>query len=177
MKKIIIINFIAIVFIILFLELIVRFLNLSGLMGIDSGLIYEKNNINYLVPGSSGLLFNAKVYIDNNGYRVPAKSYKYKASKNLLFIGDSTTFGNGVIEEETFVGRLREEFNEINFPIDKEAHFTLNGGEPTLHPNILDIVKMCNAKGSVEVLSNGTASIEKYNILLDYAKINISLHH
>ena len=115
MKKIIIINFVAIVFIILFLELIVRFLNLSGLMGIDSGLIYEKNNINYLVPGSSGLLFNAKVYIDSNGYRVPTKSYKYKASKSLLFIGDSTTFGNGVIEEETFVGRLRKEFNEINF--------------------------------------------------------------
>jgi len=75
------------------------------------------------------------------------------------------------------MAQYQKEFNEINFPIDKEAHFTLNGGEPTLHPNILDIVKMCNAKGSVEVLSNGTASIEKYNILLDYAKINISLHH
>jgi len=115
MKKIFIINFVIIIFIILFLELFIKFFNFSALMGIESGLMYHKNNNHHLVPGSNGLIFNTKVYIDNNGYRIPAKSFKYTTSNNLLFIGDSTTFGNGVIEEETFVGRLRKNFNEINF--------------------------------------------------------------
>ena len=73
--------------------------------------------------------------------------------------------------------QLQQEFNNIKVPEGRSVHFNLNGGEPTIHPNIIDIVKMCHSRGSVELLSNGTASVKKYNELLDYAKINISLHH
>jgi organic radical activating enzyme len=73
--------------------------------------------------------------------------------------------------------QYKKEFEEIEVPPGREIHFNLNGGEPTLHPNILDIVKMCKKRGTVELLSNGTASIKLYNELLEHTKINISLHH
>lgn len=73
--------------------------------------------------------------------------------------------------------QYKKEFDEIEIPPGREVHFNLNGGEPTLHPNILDIVKMCKKRGSVELLSNGTASIKLYNELLEHTKINISMHH
>lgn len=73
--------------------------------------------------------------------------------------------------------QYKKEFEEIEVPPNREIHFNLNGGEPTLHPNILDIVKMCKKRGTVELLSNGTASIKMYNELLEHTKINISLHH
>tara|TARA_R110002074_G_scaffold145999_1_gene295293 strand:+ start:114 stop:1058 length:945 start_codon:yes stop_codon:yes gene_type:complete len=72
--------------------------------------------------------------------------------------------------------QYQKEFSEIEAN-GKQTHFTLNGGEPTLHPNILDIVKMCKETGTVEILSNGTAPINMYNNLLKYAKVTISLHH
>jgi organic radical activating enzyme len=73
--------------------------------------------------------------------------------------------------------QLQQEFNDIIVPDNRAVHFNLNGGEPTIHPNIMDILKMCHSKGTVEMLSNGTASVSKYNDILDYAKVNISLHH
>jgi len=115
MKKLIFINFLITFLILLFFEFTIRVLNLSNLMGIDAGLMYQKNENHFMTPDSSGLIFGAKVYIDNNGYRVPSKSYKYEGSKNILFIGDSVTFGNGVLEEETFIGKLRKDFQKINF--------------------------------------------------------------
>ena len=36
---------------------------------------------------------------------------------------------------------------------------------------------MCKKTGTVELLSNGTAPVKMYDNLLDYAKINISIHH
>ena len=127
---------------------------------------YDINDGPIIACGLYGLLLNQRFVVDWNLLRRCNFSCTYCAPD----IHD-------LVSGYPPMAQYQKEFNEINFPIDKEAHFTLNGGEPTLHPNILDIVKMCNAKGSVEVLSNGTASIEKYNILLDYAKINISLHH
>ena len=73
--------------------------------------------------------------------------------------------------------QLQQEFNDIIVPDNRAVHFNLNGGEPTIHPDIMDILKMCHSKGTVEMLSNGTASVSKYNDILDYAKVNISLHH
>ena len=115
MKKVIFINFIILIFIILLLEIFANVLKLSGLMGIQSGLIYNKNGIHYLTPNSTGKVFNKKVFIDNYGFRVPNMNYNYEGKKNVLIIGDSQTFGNGVLEEETFVGMLRDEFKNINF--------------------------------------------------------------
>ena len=115
MKKIFFINLITIISIILILELIIRFFNYSNLMGADSKLFNWQNGHHYLTPNSSGLVFNTKVYIDKSGYRVPYNSFAYAGDKNVFFVGDSTTFGMGVPEEEIFVGRLRKKFNKINF--------------------------------------------------------------
>ncbi len=116
MKKIILINIIIIIFILIFLELIANIFRISNLMGIEPGLIknYE-NNIHRMVPNSSGIHFGKKIFIDDYGYRVPYKNYKYNNSnKSMIFIGDSTTFGNGVKEENTFVGRVRKDLGDWN---------------------------------------------------------------
>ena len=65
-----------------------------------------------------------------------------------------------------------------NFPDGKTVHHILQGGEPVLHPNILEIAEMCRERGTVELLTNGTANIPKYEKFLDMGcSINISLHH
>ena len=115
MKKIIFINFVILVSMILLLEIFTNFFKLSGLMGIQSGLIYNKNGFHYLTPNSTGKVFKKKVYTDENGYRVPNNDFKYNGKKNILIIGDSQTFGNGVLEEESFIGLLRNKFKNINF--------------------------------------------------------------
>ena len=82
MKKIIFINSIILIFMIIFLEIFANFFKLSGLMGIESGLIYNKSGIHYLKPNSTGAVFEKKVYTDKNGYRVPnAKSLVSKEKK------------------------------------------------------------------------------------------------
>ena len=43
---------------------------------------------------------------------------------------------------------------------------------------ILEIAEMCRERGTVELLTNGTANIPKYEKFLDMGcSINISLHH
>tara|TARA_B100001250_G_scaffold390791_1_gene391066 strand:+ start:53 stop:1039 length:987 start_codon:yes stop_codon:yes gene_type:complete len=115
MRKIILINIIVSIFILIFLELIANFFKISNLMGIEPGLIGNyKNNIHRMIPNSSGIHFGQKIFIDSNGYRVPYKDYRYNNSNNSVsIIGDSTAFGNGVREENTFVGILRK--NSINW--------------------------------------------------------------
>jgi len=117
MKKIILINIIVLIFILIFLELIANFFKISNLMGIEPGLIGNyKNNIHRMIPNSSGIHFGQKIFIDSNGYRVPYKDYEYNDSNNSVsIIGDSTAFGNGVREENTFVGRLRKDLINWNF--------------------------------------------------------------
>lgn len=60
-------------------------------------------------PNVQAQAFGMPVYIDSNGFRVPAPDYRYPAnpSGTLLLIGDSLTFGVGVEERATFAGRLR----------------------------------------------------------------------
>ena len=73
---------------------------------------------------------------------------------------------------------IKEHYNSINFPDGKTVHHILQGGEPVLHPNILEIAEMCRERGTVELLTNGTANIPKYEKFLDMGcSINISLHH
>ena len=110
-KKIIFINIILIISIILTIEIFANFFKISNLMGIEKGLIKVKNDTHVMVPNSSGIHFGQKIYIDKNGYRVPSKNYKYRDTNKIYIIGDSTSFGNGIIEEKTFVGILRLNFN------------------------------------------------------------------
>jgi organic radical activating enzyme len=52
-----------------------------------------------------------------------------------------------------------------------------SGGEPTLHPNILDAVKMCHDKGvpRIGMTSNGSNHLTLYKNLVDAGLTNISI--
>ena len=56
-----------------------------------------------------------KVYTDENGFRYSGK--KLPKDKNVIFLGDSQTFGVGSNWEDTFVGILEERFKNIIFLI------------------------------------------------------------
>ena len=115
--RIIFVNVAITIVLILFLELFARVFQISGLMGIDSSVVEYENDYSLfkLKKNSEGKIFGKKIFVDNNGFRVPEKSFKYIVNKPaIFFIGDSITFGNGVVEEETFVGKLRSELNNFN---------------------------------------------------------------
>lgn len=63
-------------------------------------------------PNATGTSFGVEVYSDANGYRVPQNYVARHADSSVLLIGDSVTFGVGVLEEQTFAGRLRSAFPE-----------------------------------------------------------------
>ncbi|MCU0611479.1 MAG: hypothetical protein MUE60_06780 [Candidatus Eisenbacteria bacterium] len=81
-----------------------------------------------LIPGADmEFLFESthtpvRVTINQHGLRGPAPRMSPSA-KRVLFLGDSVTFGYGVEEESTFVGRVREEWRRSLS--DREA---VNGG-------------------------------------------------
>ena len=116
MLRIIFYNFLFVILIIFSLEIFVRFLDLSQALGIDKKLIamdesrfhfkYKKN--------SEGKVFGNLSIIDERGFRVPYKGYKYEKKKNILIIGDSVAFGNGVDENITFVGKIRQNLKNYN---------------------------------------------------------------
>ena len=117
MKKIIGINLIIFFGIFILLEPISRFFNLAGLMGHSQNTYINKGkNLHALKADNEGKIFNSKYYTDKYGYRVPKPNFNYsKDKKSIFFIGDSVTFGNGVLEQNTFVGKLRKEFKSLNF--------------------------------------------------------------
>ena len=83
-------------------------------MGIQEGLLYKKNNVNFFYPNAEGIIFDEKIFTDKYGFRVPAKDFNYTGNKNILILGDSVAFGNGVKEEKTFVGLLRDNIKDYN---------------------------------------------------------------
>tara|TARA_B100000029_G_scaffold510211_1_gene601170 strand:- start:327 stop:1283 length:957 start_codon:yes stop_codon:yes gene_type:complete len=115
-KKIIFVNLIAIITIIVSLELIAKTFKLSQLVGLDSNVtISNDENFHSLKKNSKGIVFGKKVFIDSNGFRVPYENFHYTLDfTSIFFIGDSTTFGNGVIEEDSFVGKIRSKKKNIN---------------------------------------------------------------
>ena len=116
MKKVFIINLGIIFFILISLEVLANFFKLSDLRGIEKGLINTNHAIHKMIPGSSGVQFGKKIFIDKYGFRSPHENYNYKNGNDSVFIiGDSVAFGNGVEEEKIFIGRLRKEFENINF--------------------------------------------------------------
>ena len=60
-------------------------------------------------PNIQGVSFQATVYTDGNGFRIPRPDYQYPQTQHnkVLILGDSVAFGTGVAEEKTFVGLLR----------------------------------------------------------------------
>lgn len=108
-------------------------------MGIQSGLIKKINNTNYLNPNEEGVIFDEKVYTDKNGFRVPSKNFKYIGKKNIFILGDSVTFGNGVKEEETFIGLMRNDFKNINI-----LNSSIPGYQIKDHVKVIHLTKKFN---------------------------------
>ena len=98
----------------------------SGLMGIQKGMIYKGENTHYLKPHNEGIVFNEIVFTDSNGYRVPSKNYKYTGDSDIFILGDSVAFGNGVKEQETFIGLLRKELSKNNFLNSSAPGYQIN---------------------------------------------------
>ena len=115
MEKIIFFNLIILFIIIISCELFLKTFKISQLMGIDSKVLTFKDGIHFLTPSSSGYVFSKKVYIDKDGNRIPKERAKINQKKNIVIIGDSDAFGNGVLEEETFVGLMRKQYKTYNF--------------------------------------------------------------
>ena len=84
-------------------------------MGLESELIYKENKSHYFYPNKTGIVFDKKVYTDKFSFRVPDISFKYQNDKNIYIIGDSVSFGNGIKEQNTFIGLLRTKYNKKNF--------------------------------------------------------------
>ena len=114
-KKIILINLMIVFILVISLELIFNFFKLSGLMGIQRGLIYSKNDNFFLSPNSSGIVFDEKVFTDKYGFRVPYENFDYSNKENIFVLGDSVAFGNGISEDKTFDGLLRNSIIKKNF--------------------------------------------------------------
>ena len=115
-----------IIFIILILEVVINFFNLSNLLGVQKDLIYNKNTSHYLMPNASGNVFGVKIFTDNNGFRVRESNYKYIGKKNIYIMGDSTSFGPGVKEENTFVGLLRVKNLNVNLYNNSVLGYQIN---------------------------------------------------
>ena len=96
-------------------EIIIRTLKLSQLMGIDSKIINYETQVHKLKPNTSGYVFSRKVFIDQDGNRIPKNYQRSINKKNILIIGDSVAFGNGIDEENTFVGLMRSKYKKYEF--------------------------------------------------------------
>ena len=114
-------------------------------MGIKSGLIYKENESHYFYPNKTGIIFNKKVFTDKFSFRVPEISFKYQNDKNIYIIGDSVSFGNGIKEQNTFVGLLRKKYNQKNF---------LNSSVPgyQIKDHVINIPKIKNFKNVEKII-------------------------
>ena len=116
MKRILLINLLVIFAIILTLEFGARVIHLADIKGADNIYIKGlKNGYLHIRPNIEGKVFGKKIYTDSNGFRIPNINFKYKKNiSSILFVGDSTLFGNGVDEKKTFLGLIRSELKKTN---------------------------------------------------------------
>ncbi len=98
------------IFILLFaFETILRFFSLSQIQGYRVELINE--SLPKIKKNTEGIVLGKKIYVDQNGYRIPFKNFNYQGNEKVFFLGDSVTFGVGVKEEDSFVGIYRKNFD------------------------------------------------------------------
>ncbi len=108
MKKVIINNFLIILIFFFMIEIFLNIFGFSDLRGYGKEFGDKKKNVETIV-------FGKKVFLDEYGYRVPSKNFRYdESSKKIIFIGDSVLFGSGVVEQKTFAGKLRLKKNNIS---------------------------------------------------------------
>tara|TARA_B100001540_G_scaffold312587_1_gene333970 strand:+ start:139 stop:1113 length:975 start_codon:yes stop_codon:yes gene_type:complete len=95
-----------------------------------------------------------KVYTDNNGFRFSGIRRGPK-DNNLVFLGDSQTFGVGSDWENTFVGMLESEFEKYNF-----FNLAVPSYSPTVYEYILN-----------KFLEKESLSISKIFVLIDLTDV------
>lgn len=68
--------------------------------------------------------------------------------------------------------------NLLNNFKPEQLHIEITGGEPTLNPKFLDMLKYMNFKNikNISFTTNGCMSLEYYKKALEYSKITISYH-
>ena len=76
------------------------------------------------------------------------------------------------------INDLKSIYNSLDIP-NKNVTITLTGGEPTIWNQLLDFVLWLKAQrpSLVEILTNGTASIDRLISLHAEAELVVSLHH
>ena len=70
-----------------------------------------------IVPLPSGRpSLNSPVnFVPLENIRVPFKNFSYNKDGSIFILGDSVAFGNGIKEEETFIGLFRKQNKNVNF--------------------------------------------------------------
>ena len=91
-KKVFFINIFLVIFLVLLLELIFNIFKLSGLMGIERGLIYKKGDTFFLNTNKKGEIFNEIVFTDNFGFRAPKKNFRYNSKENISIKSKNFSF-------------------------------------------------------------------------------------
>jgi len=145
-KKLFFFNIIIFLVIIFSLEAIARIFHLADLAGISENLIIVDKNIQTNAPNIEAIAFSKKVFTDKFGFRAPNKNFTYNESNSsVLIIGDSVSFGVGVEEQNTFVGALRNNFENLNF-----FNSSVSGYNLKIYPEI--VKKNKNLSALTEVI-------------------------
>ena len=117
MKKIFFVNISLLMIIFLLFEVSLRIFTNITPQGISRGIINQSSNPIFNFPNINGKkVFGKKVFTDNKGFRVE-KNHEIKNKsdlKEIYFVGGSTTFGNGVLQKNTFSGILKRDLGPIN---------------------------------------------------------------
>ena len=76
------------------------------------------------------------------------------------------------------IDNLKSIYNSLDIP-DRDITITLTGGEPTMWSGLLDFILWLKAQrtSEVEILTNGTASIDRLISLHAESALVVSLHH
>ncbi len=94
-----------------------------------------------------------KVYTDKDGFRYSGKKKPIK-DKNIVFLGDSQTFGVGSDWDETFIGILEKKYEDYNFK---------NLAVPSYSPTVY--------KYSLEEYLKKNDNVEKVFVLIDITDV------
>ena len=121
---------------------------------VNNGTFYKLRNNCYANMRIISTIDPYKVYTDKKGLRYSGKKRKTK-DKNIVFLGDSQTFGVGNSWENTFVGILEEKLENYNM---------YNLGVPSYSPSVYKYVFK-------EFLKNNDLDISKVFVLLDLTDV------
>ena len=103
MKKIILYNLLVISLIIFFVEVGLRIFSSLNELGFEKNLFNLDSKIRVHNKNIKSKVFGKKVFTDSNGFRVPTENYTYNQTDNSsMVMGDSVSFGVGVLEEYSF---------------------------------------------------------------------------